>query len=264
MELIPINTIKVNQNKIDEIDRIVHSIYRLIIYSKHHSDDDLLDAYIKGSHSLRELLSIKNAQMEAQNELEAKEYLTHFKSAFQFAIQEIINQINFESEIQLFQLLRLASPEANAIHPNRYRDTLVQIGSYICPEPQEISMLVNRMLYQMKLIPNPIIRSIYFHHELIRIHPFVDGNGRVTRLAKNWMLMFNLYPPTFITDVSKKKDYTNALANSFKELAKFPNQWNEHTELFFEQELDYLMYNASQLYNSIDKIGKKREEISEE
>ena len=116
----------------------------------------------------------------------------------------------------------------------------------------------------MKLIPNPIIRSIYFHHELIRIHPFVDGNGRVTRLAKNWMLMFNLYPPTFITDVSKKKDYTNALANSFKELAKFPNQWNEHTELFFEQELDYLMYNASQLYNSIDKIGKKREEISEE
>ena len=67
-------------------------------------------------------------------------------------------------------------------------------------------------------IKNPIIRAIYFHHELIRIHPFADGNGRVTRIAKNWMLMYNLYPPIFINDAVEKKEYINTLSNSFKNI----------------------------------------------
>lgn len=259
MELLPVSIIHVNQSKIDEIDYIVKSIYRLVIYSRHHTDDDLLDSYLKGTHSLKELLSIKNAQMEAQNEFEAREYLFNFKLAFEFVIKEIIAQVNFEKEVQLFQLLRLASPEASAIHPNRYRHTIVQIGGYICPEPYEIAMLVNNLFYNIKLISNPIVRAIYFHHELVRIHPFVDGNGRVTRLAKNWMLMFDLYPPTFITDDDRKKDYISALANSFQELDKAPGIWNEYTDLFFEQELDYLIHNATTLFKSLKKIGLKRE-----
>lgn len=261
MELLPIDSIQVNQSKIDKIDNIVKSIYRLILYSRHHPDDVLLDSYLKGTHSLKELLSIKNAQMEAQNEFEVREYIANFKMGLEFAIEEIIEQNNFETELQLFQLLRLTSPEASAIHPNRYRNTLVQIGSYICPEPKEVPMLVDSLLYQMQYIPNPITRAIYFHHELIRIHPFVDGNGRVTRLAKNWMLMYNLYPPSFITDVSKKKEYIDALANSFRELNRFPKIWNQYTSLFFEQELDNLLINASELYKSIIRIGKKRETI---
>lgn len=259
MELLPPSCIKINQAKIDKIDAIFKSIYRLIIYSRHHSDDDLLDSYLKGTHSLKELLSIKNAQMEAQNEFEATEYLTNFKKGLEFAIEEIIDEINFESELQLFQLLRLTSPEAYAIHPNRYRHTFVQIGSYMCPEPQEVSMLVNNLLYQMKGISNPIIRAIYFHHELIRIHPFSDGNGRVTRLAKNWMLMYDLYPPTFITDTNTKKEYVNALADSFNELTIHPGKWNQYTELFFEQELDNLLHHSSELYSTINRIGLKRE-----
>lgn len=262
MELLPIEVIQVNQSKIDKIDHIVMSIYRLIIYSRYHSDDDLLDSYLKGTHSLKELLSIKNAQMEAQNEFEVREYISDFKKGLEFAIEEIIEQNNFETELQLFQLLRLTSPDASAAHPNRYRHTLVQIGSYLCPEPHEVPMLVNSLLYQMKGISNPLIRAIYFHHELIRIHPFVDGNGRVTRLAKNWMLMYNLYPPSFITDVDRKKEYIDALADSFKELNKAPKVWNQYTAWFFEQELDYLLNNASELYKSIIRIGNKKIETS--
>ncbi len=263
MELLPIHLIQISQSKLNTIDHIVHSIYRLIIYSKHHSDDDLLDSYLKGAHNLKELLSLKNAQMESQSEFEAREYLANFKEGLAFAIDEIIDQVNFDSVVQLFQLLRLTSPEANALHPNNFRTTLVQIGGHLCPEPKEVPMLVNNLFYQMQNIQNPIIRAIYFHHELIRIHPFVDGNGRVTRLAKNWMLMYNLYPPTYITETNTKKVYIDALANSFSALEKSPRAWNEHTQLFFEQELDNLIFNATELYKSIDKIGKKREKLAE-
>jgi hypothetical protein len=259
MELLPIDIIKKNQKKLDEIDNIIKSIYRLIIYSRHHLDDDLLDIYLDGVNNLKELLSIKNAQMEAQNEEEAKEYLQNLKVSLDFVIEEIILHNNFEKEVQLFQLLRLVSPETNAIHPNRYRQSLVQIGAHICPEPAKVPQLVSELFYKIQFITNPIIRAIYFHHELIRIHPFVDGNGRVTRIAKNWMLMFDLYPPIFINDAPQKKEYITTLAHSFKELMIRPNKWNDYTEQFFEQELDRIHSNASLLYESINLIGKNRE-----
>jgi Fic family protein len=262
MEILPIEEIKINHTKIKKIDNLVKSIYRLIIYSRHHVDDDLLDTYLTSVQELEELLSLKNAQMEAQNEEEAAIYLKNLKISLDFVIEEIILHNNFEKEIQLFQLLRLVSPESNAIHPNRYRQSLVQIGGHICPDQNTVPHLVGELFYQMQAIQNPIIRAIYFHHELIRIHPFVDGNGRVTRIAKNWMLMYELYPPIFINDASQKTEYISTLSKSFKELNNFPKKWNEHTENFFEQELDRLIVNSNLLYERVNQIGLQREKIN--
>jgi Fic family protein len=262
MELLPVKEIKINQVKIDKIDHLVKSIYRLIIYSRHHSDDDLLDTYLASVQELQELLSLKNAQMEAQNEEEAEEYLKNLKITLDFVIGEIITQHNFEKELQLFQLLRLVSPETHAIHPNRYRQTSVQIGGHICPDPIIVPQLVSALFYHMRSIPNPIIRAIYFHHELIRIHPYADGNGRVTRIAKNWMLMYDLYPPIFINDAPQKKEYITTLSKSFRGLTISPKIWNEHTETFFEQELDRLLVNSSLLYETVNKMGQEREKAT--
>lgn len=259
MRLLPIEYIEINHQKIDEIDKIIKSIYRLIIYSRYHLDDDLLDIYLTGMHNLKELLGIKNAQMEAQNEEEAAEYLLQLKISLDFVIEEIISQNNFEKEIQLFQLLRLISPETNTIHPNRYRQTLVQVGAHLCPEPSLVPSLISELFFNIQSISNPIIRAIYFHHELIRIHPFADANGRVTRIAKNWMLMYDLYPPIFINDAPQKKEYITTLGNSFKSLMHNPNTWNEYTQQFFEQELDRLLANVTLLYENINLIGLNRE-----
>lgn len=259
MELLSVEITRTNQNKIDEINSIMQSIYRLIIYSRQHDDDDLLDIYLTGIHDLKELLSLKNAQMEALNEDEAKKYIQNLKLSIDFVVNEIILQNNFEKEIQLFQLLRLISPEAHALHPNRYRQTLVQVGYHICPDPAKVPQLVSELFYRMQFIKDPVIKAIYFHHELIRIHPFADGNGRVTRIAKNWMLMYNLYPPIYINSPDKKKQYINELATSFSELSKEPGKWNSFTEAFFDHELDRLLTNSSMLYERIKLMGLNRE-----
>ena len=258
MNLLPTEVIEINQTKINHIDSVVRSIYRLIIYSRHHLDDDLLDTYLNSIQNLKQQLAIKNAQMEAQNEEEAKEYLKNLQHSLEFIIEEINSNNNFEKELQLFQLLRLISPETNTIHPNRYRQTLVQIGSHICPDPIEVPGLVSELFHKMNFISNPIIKAIYLHHELIRIHPFADGNGRVTRIAKNWMLMFELYPPVYIDDATEKKVYTETLSKSFKTLSSSPNEWNQHTATFFEHELNRLLNNVNMLYNSVNKTGLKR------
>ena len=166
MKLLPIEEIQINYEKIKEIDFVVKSIYRLIIFSRYHEDDHLLDSFFNGMHELTELVSIKNAQMEAQNEDEAKEYFKNLRIALNFIVEEIQAHRNFEKELQLFQLYRLVSPETHLLHPNKYRQSLVQIGSYVCPDQSEVPMLVSNLFYRMQSISNPIIRAIYFHHKL--------------------------------------------------------------------------------------------------
>jgi hypothetical protein len=258
MEILPITEIKVDLSKIKRIDNIMKSTFRLITFSRQHKADDLLNAYMSSTADLNELLSIKNAQMEAQTDEEAESYLISLNETMENVAGEIENQIEFKTEVQLFQLFRSISPESHMVLPNRYRDRLVQIGSYLCPDSHEIPSLVSQLFFNMNQIENPIIKAIYFHHELIRIHPFIDGNGRTTRIAKNWILMYHLYPPIFIRDEQEKKEYINTLSNSFKSLEANPKRWNDSLNTFFNQELKRIDDNAILIHNSVSAIGKER------
>lgn len=258
MELLPISEITVDHAKIKELDQIMKSTFRLITYSRQHLADDLLNTYLMSTTNLQELLSIKNAQMEAQNEEEADSYLINLNETLLFVANEIKDQVDFKEELQLFQLFRLISPESHANHPNRYRNKLVQIGGYLCPDPKDVPSLVSELFYNMNTIKSPIIRAIYFHHELIRIHPFIDGNGRATRIAKNWILMYNLFPPIFIRDESEKQNYIKTLSKSFSLLERNPKKWNDELSSFFDQELSRLRFNALLVYNAVKELGELR------
>lgn len=259
MILLPPEAIEVDERKIEEVDSIVQSTFRLIAFSRKHLADDLLNSFLSSTTNLQELLSIKNAQMEAESPEEAESYVKSLNKTLNFIIQEIKHERNFNSELQLFQLFRLISSESHSSHPNRYRDQLVQIGSFLCPEPREVPSLVSQLFYNIEQIKNPVIKAIYFHHELIRIHPFSDGNGRTTRIAKNWMLMFNLYPPMFIRDEQEKDEYIGTLSKSFAELGKREGQWHEHLSQFFDQEINRLKVNAEIIHSSVEELGETRE-----
>lgn len=258
MELLPIEKINVDRKKIQELEQVMKSTFRLITFSRKHLADDLLNTYLSSTTNLQGLLSIKNAQMEAQNEEEAKQYLITLNKTLLFVANEIKHHVDFRKELQLFQLFRSISPESHANHPNRYRDKLVRIGNYICPESKEIPSLVSHLFHNINRIKNPIIRAIYFHHELIRIHPFVDGNGRTTRIAKNWILMYNLYPPIFIRDDEEKQDYIQTLSSSFTLLEKYPRKWNQELSHFFDQEINRLRFNSQLVYDAVKQLGEER------
>ena len=57
---------------------------------------------------------------------------------------------------------------------------------------------------------NPIEYAAWTHAEFVRIHPFIDGNGRTSRLIMNYQLMEAGYLPVSIAK-ENRLDYYNAL-----------------------------------------------------
>ena len=57
---------------------------------------------------------------------------------------------------------------------------------------------------------HPLVRAAVLHHEFVAIHPFDDGNGRITRLLMNFSLMRAGYP-LVVVPVDDRLDYYRAL-----------------------------------------------------
>jgi len=60
---------------------------------------------------------------------------------------------------------------------------------------------------------NPIVLSGMVHLKFVSVHPFSDGNGRISRLVANYILHKHGYPP-FLLNVTKRRLYYNALEKS--------------------------------------------------
>jgi Fic family protein len=60
---------------------------------------------------------------------------------------------------------------------------------------------------------HPIERACRVHVDFVGIHPFVDGNGRTSRLLMNFELMKSGFPPV-ILKVENRLAYYTALDNA--------------------------------------------------
>jgi Fic family protein len=64
--------------------------------------------------------------------------------------------------------------------------------------------------HQSKEKFHPVELAARFHHKFVAIHPFQDGNGRVSRLIMNFILMKAGYPTAIIRQ-EERIDYYEAL-----------------------------------------------------
>lgn len=71
---------------------------------------------------------------------------------------------------------------------------------------------------------SPIVIAVIFHFKLLSIHPFLDGNGRISRLVLNLILLKDGLFPVSVPD-EKRKDYyevlTQADDGNFEKLVDF-------------------------------------------
>jgi len=81
--------------------------------------------------------------------------------------------------------------------------------------PQETPALMSDLLQwyrdeSEKKELHPVALAALLHYRFVRIHPFDDGNGRISRLLMNYVLYHNDLPPVIIKSANKK-EYLAAL-----------------------------------------------------
>ena len=94
-----------------------------------------------------------------------------------------------------------------------YRDTPAYIKGavHVPPPPQTMYMQV-KAFYQdlQKAVDNYVSLAAWTHAEFVKIHPFIDGNGRVSRMIMNYQLMAGGFLPISIPN-KRRKEYFDAL-----------------------------------------------------
>lgn len=98
-------------------------------------------------------------------------------------------------------------------HPNSVRLQNGEIFHYA--DPMETPALMTELVdwfreEERKKELHPIELAALLHYKFVRIHPFDDGNGRVSRLLMNYVLFKNDLPPVVIKS-ENKKNYLSAL-----------------------------------------------------
>jgi len=130
-------------------------------------------------------------------------------------LEEMINNNDPLSEWNIKNIHALILKEIDNQNAGKYRMENVVIGGavHIPPKHYEIRSLMQNLILEYKeewQSYHPIVRATLLHGEFVKIHPFIDGNGRTSRLLLNFELMKNGYPPIII----KKEDkalYYNVL-----------------------------------------------------
>lgn len=126
--------------------------------------------------------------LEAINHSEAITYIKDFSKKSIEISQRTIKEIH-----------ALVLHGINKENAGCYRSVPVMISGsrHIPPQPYLIDkQMEDFMLHFQELQENlthPVLVAAYLHDELVRIHPFVDGNGRTARLLMNLYLLRNGY-----------------------------------------------------------------------
>ena len=94
----------------------------------------------------------------------------------------------------------------------RIRNGGVRISgaNFTPPNANKVSDLLDELIEFINTNPlglNAIELATIFHHKLVWIHPFFDGNGRTVRLAMNLLLIRSGFPPAIILKNDRKKYY---------------------------------------------------------
>lgn len=97
-------------------------------------------------------------------------------------------------------------------HPNSVRLQNGELFHYAAPGdvPIEMGDLITWYRSEEAQELHPIARAAMLHYRFVCIHPFDDGNGRVSRLLMNYALLKGGYPPVVIK-TEAKADYLRAL-----------------------------------------------------
>lgn len=144
--------------------------------------------------------------LEAINHAEAVDMLRDLVTSGQ--------PLNERTLLQIHSLVLRGIDRENA---GRYRNVQVRISGskHIPPQPYLVSKLMEDLFLHYeegRIRTHPVLLASDMHERVVSIHPFIDGNGRTSRLIMNLILMQAGFPPVNISgEYERRLEYYDAL-----------------------------------------------------
>ena len=180
----------------------------------------VLEGITIGGKSMKEHLEVINHE-------QAIEYL-----------DELVKEENPITEWNIKNIHQLVLKEIDNDNAGKYREENVKIkgATHIPPDYLVVPELMGKLILNYKEWDkyHPIVKAALLHGELVKIHPFVDGNGRTSRLIMNLSLMNSGYLPVIIKK-EKRLEYYNAL-----DKAHITGDYTDFVKLVDELEIEML------------------------
>ncbi|MBN2652317.1 MAG: Fic family protein [Spirochaetales bacterium] len=167
-----------------------------------------------------------------------------------FFIEKIISNREELSEWNIKNIHALILRGIDSENAGKYREENVVISSarHIPPRHYEIRFLMQQLIieYSKKWKAlHPIVKSALLHGEFVKIHPFIDGNGRTSRLLLNFQLMQDNYLPIII-----KKEYRAEYYQAL-DIAHTTSNYQTFIKLIADAQIE-----AANLWLSLLDVGK--------
>ena len=131
------------------------------------------------------------------------------------------NMLNYDKEITLLTILCWHKQLFQDTKPDtagkiRQHPVGISGSKFLPPYPIELDFLLRNFFdwyHENKKTLHPVQLAGLAHLKFVTIHPFGDGNGRLSRLLMNYVLNKNGYP-MLIIPYSQRKSYDTALERS--------------------------------------------------
>lgn len=178
--------------------------------------------------SEKEVLNYNQALIELDNLIKSGQEI--FNKKFILKIQQIITT-------ELIEKYRCGKIRQEPVFVNnpKTRQTV-----YLPPDHQDVDKLLEELFFYLnknKNIIDPLILAGIFHKQFVIIHPFIDGNGRTTRLATKALLAkmglntFHLF--------SFENYYNQNVSRYFEEVGVSGNYYEIKDKIDFTSWLEY-------------------------
>lgn len=131
---------------------------------------------------------------------------------------------------------------------------------YLPPEVTEVKSLMDDLIEfinKNRQVIDPLLLAGIFHKQMVIIHPFMDGNGRTTRLATKALLAemglntFHLF--------SFESYYNNNVTKYFQTVGEFGNYYDLVDKIDFTAWLEYFTEGIIDELMRVEKLLPKTE-----
>lgn len=197
--------------------------------------------------------NIEGNNIDFDTFLKSREFNLHLKTKEIKEIEELIDAYQFarENNLTLENLLKAHEilTQSILIKKERGKTRKVKVGVrsegrliYLAVEPEFIKQELEKLfadialLLKTKLTTEEIFYyAAYIHLVFVNIHPFVDGNGRATRLIEKWFLAKMLGENAWC--ITSEKNYWDNRHAYYKNLQLGVNYY----EVKYEKSIPFLL-----------------------